>query len=59
MGSPPDEIGRDPDEGPMHEVCVDGFWMGQTEVTNAQYRKFKPQYDSKSYHGYSLNGDDQ
>ena len=59
MGSPSDEIGRDPDEGPLHEVCVGGFWMGQTEVTNAQCRKFKPGYDSRNYHGYSLNGDDQ
>ena len=41
MGSPSGEAGRDPDEGPVHEVCVDGFWMGKTEVTNAQYRQFK------------------
>jgi formylglycine-generating enzyme required for sulfatase activity len=24
-------------EGPQHEVCLDGFWIGQTEVTNRQY----------------------
>jgi len=28
------------DEKPVHEVCVDGFWMGRTEVTNAQYVAF-------------------
>lgn len=59
MGSPSNEVGRDPDEGPVHEVCVDGFWMGKTEVTNAQYRNFKADYDSRDYRGHSLNGDEQ
>ncbi len=27
-------------EGPSYEVKVDGFWMDETEVTNAQFRKF-------------------
>ncbi|WP_461395493.1 formylglycine-generating enzyme family protein, partial [Deferrisoma sp.] len=27
----------DGDENPVHEVCVDGFWMGKTEVTQAQW----------------------
>ena len=58
MGSPPSEQGRFPDEGPVHEVCVDGFWIGKHEVTNGQYRKFLPQHDSKSYQGRSLNGND-
>jgi formylglycine-generating enzyme required for sulfatase activity len=57
MGSPLSEDGRDPDEGPVHEVCLDGFWMGKTEVTNSQYRTFKPDYDSRFYRDYSLNGD--
>jgi formylglycine-generating enzyme required for sulfatase activity len=30
----------DSDEKPVHEVCVDGFWMGRYEVTIDQYRKF-------------------
>jgi hypothetical protein len=29
-----------PDERPAHRVRVDGFWMNQTEVTNAQFRAF-------------------
>src|SRR5262245_54263267 len=29
-----------PDEKPGHRVRVDGFWMDQTEVTNAQFRAF-------------------
>jgi len=36
MGSPETEVGRDKIE-PQTHLCVDGFWMGQTEVTNAQY----------------------
>jgi formylglycine-generating enzyme required for sulfatase activity len=39
MGSPPNETGRSSDEGPEHKVCVDGFWMGKYEVTQAQWQK--------------------
>ncbi|MGB7031583.1 MAG: SUMF1/EgtB/PvdO family nonheme iron enzyme [Syntrophobacteria bacterium] len=27
------------DEKPVHEVCVDGFWMGKTEVTQEQWKQ--------------------
>lgn len=27
------------EEGPMHKVCVKGFWMGKYEVTQGQYQK--------------------
>ena len=59
MGSPPNEKGRYSEEGAMHEVCVDGFWIGKYEVTNAQFRRFRSGHDSKSYEGKSLNGDKQ
>ena len=29
-----------PDEKPAHRVHVDGFWMDETDVTNAQFRRF-------------------
>jgi len=29
-----------PDEKPVHEVTVDGFWMDTYEVTNAEFEKF-------------------
>jgi formylglycine-generating enzyme required for sulfatase activity len=29
-----------PDEKPAHQVRVDGFWMDEHEVTNAQFRAF-------------------
>lgn len=59
MGSSSEDTGRDSDEGPVHEVCVDGFWMGKTEVTNAQYRKYKADFDSQDYRGHLLNIDAQ
>ncbi|MEJ2201852.1 MAG: SUMF1/EgtB/PvdO family nonheme iron enzyme, partial [Desulfuromonadaceae bacterium] len=45
------------DEAPTHKVCVDGFWMGRYEVTNAQFRAYQPRHDSGSYKGLSLNGE--
>ena len=38
MGNP--SGGAPPNELPAHRVLVDGFWMGATEVTNAEYRRF-------------------
>ncbi len=46
-------------EKPLHTVCVDGFWMGKYEVTNGQYRQFKPAHNSQETEGRSLNGDEQ
>jgi formylglycine-generating enzyme required for sulfatase activity len=37
MGSPKDEEGRKPDEGPQHKVKIDPFWMGTHEVTWDEY----------------------
>lgn len=39
MGSPLREMGRETDEGPQHEVCLSGFWMGQSEVTRTQWQQ--------------------
>ncbi|MCC7376337.1 MAG: formylglycine-generating enzyme family protein [Verrucomicrobiales bacterium] len=39
MGSPNTEPGRWPAEGPQHEVLLSGgFWMGETSVTQGQWR---------------------
>ena len=59
MGSPQSEKDRSEDEGPVHEVCIDGFWMSKTVVTNAQFRQFQKDHDSTDYAGHSLNGDSQ
>lgn len=47
------------DEKPLHEVCVNGFLAGKYEVTNGQYRQFRPEHNSGSYEGNDLNGDNQ
>ncbi|MCA6078535.1 formylglycine-generating enzyme family protein [Fulvivirga sedimenti] len=39
-GSPDSEAGRRPDEGPLHEVRVDGFWMSTMEITWDEFEFF-------------------
>lgn len=61
MGSPSSSnvANREEDEGPVHEVCVDGFFMGKYEVTNEQYRRYQSSHNSKDYWGNNLNGKNQ
>lgn len=59
MGSPMSERNRDMDEGPVHQVCVNGYYIGKYEVTNGQYRRKMVAHDSGEYNGQSLNGDRQ
>ncbi len=40
IGSPPDEAGRKPDEGPQRRVAVRPFWMAKYETTWAEYYAF-------------------
>lgn len=48
MGSPAGEKDRGGDEGPQHRVAfAQGFWMGQTEVTQAQYEQVMGRNPSK------------
>ena len=42
MGCGPWTNSCDDDEQPVHEVCVDGFWMGKYEVTQAEWLKIVP-----------------
>jgi len=58
MGSPPTERDRSSDES-VHQACVKDFWIGKTEVTNSQFRRFKPTHNSGSFQGRALNGDAQ
>ncbi|MEO5376940.1 MAG: formylglycine-generating enzyme family protein [Magnetococcus sp. DMHC-6] len=37
MGSPESEAGRFTDEGPRHMVCLDGFWIETTELTQKEW----------------------
>jgi len=40
MGSSEGDSDADDDEFPQHSVILDGFWIDQTEVTNAQFAAF-------------------
>jgi len=46
MGSPESESGRKDDEGPQRKVIVEPFWMGECEVTWAEYKLFMQLYRS-------------
>ncbi|MEO5345634.1 MAG: SUMF1/EgtB/PvdO family nonheme iron enzyme [Magnetococcus sp. YQC-9] len=48
---------HDPDEKPVHELCVKSFWMSRTEVTNGQFHRFDAKHNSGEYDGHALNGD--
>ncbi len=41
MGSPENEPGHRPDEGPVHRVKIEPFWMGKCEVTWNEYDFFQ------------------
>ncbi|MBF0456510.1 MAG: formylglycine-generating enzyme family protein [Nitrospirae bacterium] len=45
----------DPNERPVHEVCVSDFSIGKYEVTNEQYKRFRPKHDSGKFEDLSLN----
>jgi len=47
MGSPPSEEGRFTSEGPVHQVNLDAYYIGEKEVTVGQWRKF---IEDTSYH---------
>ena len=63
MGSPEDEAGRRPNEGPQHEVSVDDFYLGIAEVTNSEYARFlaeaPAQTEPKFWSDERLNSPDQ
>ena len=40
MGSNENDPGVDADEKPAHNVYLDAYWIGQTEVTNVMYATF-------------------
>lgn len=46
-------------ERPVHDVCVSDFYIGKFEVTNGQYKKFRPQHNSGDAQGATLNNDNQ
>jgi formylglycine-generating enzyme len=49
----------DPNERPVHQACVADFYLGKYEVTNEQFKKFKPEHNSGTSEGASLGDDKQ
>ena len=45
MGSPDNEKGRYPDEGPQHEVEISPFWMAKCEITWDAYEVWMSDLD--------------
>ncbi|HNS20846.1 MAG TPA: SUMF1/EgtB/PvdO family nonheme iron enzyme [Sedimentisphaerales bacterium] len=49
----------EPDERPPHRVRIErSFWMGECEITNAQFRAFQPDHDGRSYQKRHARPDD-
>jgi formylglycine-generating enzyme required for sulfatase activity len=59
MGSSRREIGRRSNEPLRPMRLTRAFYLGTREVTNAEFRRFKPDHDSGSFESNSLNGDAQ
>ncbi|ABK45706.1 protein of unknown function DUF323 [Magnetococcus marinus MC-1] len=51
LGSPPKMEGRDGDEGPVREVCLSGYWLARTEMTQGQWRRVMRNNPSKNRKG--------
>jgi len=59
MGSSRREIGRGANEVLRPVRVTRAFYLGTREVTNAEFRAFRPTHDSGQAGGQSLNRDDQ
>ena len=60
MGAPEDELERHESDWLPHEVTISqAFYLGKYEITNAQFRAFRPEHDSEDYSGLNLNGEEQ
>jgi formylglycine-generating enzyme required for sulfatase activity len=54
MGSGGDDPDAVPDELPQHLVTLDGFWIDQTEVTNAQFVLFLNEHGNRGERGVKM-----
>lgn len=48
MGSAENDPQADDDEKPAHQVTLSEFWIGKTEITNEQYRRFRPRHKGEA-----------
>ena len=59
MGASRREPGRRANENLRKVRLTRPFLIGSREVTNGEFRRFRPTHSSGSVQGFSLNGDDQ
>jgi formylglycine-generating enzyme required for sulfatase activity len=61
MGAPADEPDREVDENYHQVTLTKDFWCGKFEITNRQFRAFRPDHKSWGIDGEKgeFNGDDQ
>jgi formylglycine-generating enzyme required for sulfatase activity len=59
MGSSRREVGRRSNEALKPVRVTRAFYLGAREVTNAEFRAFRPAHDSGAFNELSLNGDGQ
>jgi len=59
MGANKNDLLARKDEKPQHKVCVNGFFIGQYEVTNKQFKMFDAAHNSGQSKLYNLNGNNQ
>lgn len=59
MGSSRREPGRRANEGFRKVDMQRAFYLGVSEVTNAEFRRFRPEHSSGNFKGKSLNGETQ
>ena len=57
MGSPNYEKNRKADEGPVHEVYIDSFWMGKFEITWNLYELFMSREIDKDQINNDINNE--
>ncbi len=59
MGSTRREPGRHANEGQRPVELRRLFYLGTREISNAQFREFRPEHKSGQFGGVTLNGDNQ
>jgi formylglycine-generating enzyme required for sulfatase activity len=59
MGASRREQGRRSNENLRRVELTRAFYLGRNEVTNAQFRRFRPAHVSGGIQGYNLNADQQ
>ncbi|HEX5717708.1 MAG TPA: SUMF1/EgtB/PvdO family nonheme iron enzyme, partial [Thermoanaerobaculia bacterium] len=56
MGSADDDPRAYGDEKPAHQVTLREFWIGKTEITNEQYRRFRSDHQGEADARLPANG---